>query len=132
MQRGGPSSTPTTSSSSCPAAEDEKTQRNNEQRQALLVELAQAVAARPFSLDRALSACHAIEVSLGVECSIEAVAVAAAFELNTKAADMTGKAPFDRVTLRVLYLVLLLVQWIRNLFRFLQPRTALHGNGGRA
>ena len=86
-----------------------------EARQARLEELAQAVAARPFSLDRALKACEAIEEAHGIECRIEAVAVAAAFELNTKGADLTGKAPFEGWMLRIMYLVLSFIRYLLSI-----------------
>ena len=48
---------------------------------------------------------------------IEAVAVAAAFELNTKCADATGKAPFENWMLKLMYIMLSVVRWILAILR---------------
>jgi hypothetical protein len=86
------------------------------QRQTALKELAQAIATRPFSLDRANKACKRIEENYGVETCIEAVAVAAAFEICTKGADMTGKSPFPGAILKMLYIILRTIRYILGLF----------------
>ena len=82
-----------------------------------MLELAQSIAARPFSLERSKKACQAIHDAFGVECLIEAVAVAAAFELNTKCADATGKAPFENWMLKLMYIMLSVVRWILAILR---------------
>lgn len=79
--------------------------------------MAQAIATRPFVLDRAQKAANALSKAYGDECTIEAVAVAAAFESSTKAADVTGKAPFDSWMLKMMYIVPSIIRWILKTLR---------------
>lgn len=88
------------------------------QRQDDLKELSRAVAARPFSLDRAIAACTTVEKSYSVETRIEAVAVAAAFEFNTKGADITGKPAIDGLMLKVMHVMMCIIGFILNVLGF--------------
>ncbi|KAL3894774.1 MAG: hypothetical protein SGARI_007645, partial [Bacillariaceae sp.] len=81
------------------------------QRQEDLKELSRAVAARPFSLDRALAACASVEKVYSAETRIEAVAVAAAFEFHTKGVDITGKPALEGIMLKVMRVMMYVISF---------------------
>ena len=89
-------------------------------RRALLKELAHSIAVRPFVLERAQKAATALADTYGEECLVEAVAVAAAFESNTKCTDATGKAPFESWMLKMMYFFLSLTRWILKTLRLVK------------
>ena len=90
---------------------------NDSNRDKLLVELATAVATRPYDEKRVMAACAAIKTELGEGPLMEAIGLVAGMEGATRCVDIAGKDPFPAAMIAIMGFILRFINWILSLFR---------------
>ena len=89
---------------------------NDSQRDQLLMDLAIAVATRPFDEELFETACTAVEDSLGSGALMEAIGVAAGMDAATRCVDISGKEALPSFMLAIVGFVLKAINWLLSFF----------------
>ena len=90
---------------------------NDSNRDKLLVELATAVATRPYDEKRVKTACAAVRKELGEGALMEAIGLVAGMEGATRCVDISGKDPLPAAMIAIMGFILRLINWILSFFR---------------